>query len=221
MKWLRQPEAAVLTRPLFQLFAHSVFRVWCPLSVEGVENLPSQPFILCSNHNSHMDSAALIEASGLAFHCFAMLAARDYFFRSVRVLHSFGAMVELIPVDRSPGPKDFEKTIALCRRFMEDPSHRLILFPEGTRSRTGEIGAFKGGAALFAYKLALPVVPAYIHGTRAALPVGSFFPRPHHVRITFGQPIHPPESTGAKERECFQSCLRASILSMEARTNAG
>ncbi|MBT5715170.1 1-acyl-sn-glycerol-3-phosphate acyltransferase, partial [Candidatus Poribacteria bacterium] len=65
----------------------------------------------------------------------------------------------------------------------------LLIFPEGTRSRTGEIAEFKPGLGLLALELDVPVVPTYIHGTYAALPVGRVVPRAAPVHVTFGEPI--------------------------------
>ena len=63
----------------FELFCRALFNLWCPAKVEGRENLPSAPFIFCSNHCSHMDSAALMYAGGEDFDQYGMVAAKDYF----------------------------------------------------------------------------------------------------------------------------------------------
>ena len=64
----------------FRIFGFLLFNLWCPLRTHGRNNLPDAPYILCSNHSSHMDSAALMYAGGLGFNQFGMVAAQDYFF---------------------------------------------------------------------------------------------------------------------------------------------
>ena len=65
----------------------------------------------------------------------------------------------------------------------------VLIFPEGTRSRTGELQDFKAGLGLMAWELKAPIVPAYICGAYRALPAGRFLPRPHRLKVTFGSPI--------------------------------
>jgi 1-acyl-sn-glycerol-3-phosphate acyltransferase len=211
---LRGPLFASVTRPAFELFARTVFRVWCPLRVEGRENLPTPPFIICSNHSSHMDSVVLIAATGFPFDRFAMLAASDYFFRNAIIFAWFASMVRIIPLDRAPSPEGFHRTLALCRAFIDDRRHGLIFFPEGTRTRAGVMGPFRRGAALFAAELGLPVVPAHIEGTGDALPVGCFLPRPRPVHVRFSTPLYPPGADAPEQRDSFLKEMRERIIAL-------
>lgn len=72
---------------------------------------------------------------------------------------------------------------------MKQTGGSLILYPEGTRSEDGKLQAFKGGAALFAMELGVPVVPAFIEGTHHILPRGCYVPRSGRVRVRFGEPV--------------------------------
>jgi 1-acyl-sn-glycerol-3-phosphate acyltransferase/long-chain acyl-CoA synthetase len=222
---MKQPEGfwtpvfSPVTRPLFELFARSVFRLWCPLRIEGREHLPPLPFIICGNHNSHMDSVALLAASGYRFDRFAMLAATDYFYRNALVFRWFAGMVRLLPLPRSASPAALRRTVSLCRGFIEDGSHGLILFPEGTRSRTGVMGPFRRGASFLAARLGVPVVPAHIEGTGGALPVGGFLPRPRQVCVRFAPPVFPGDARSPSGRDRLLSEMRDRICSLEARAN--
>jgi 1-acyl-sn-glycerol-3-phosphate acyltransferase len=196
-----QPFYLRLTRPVFEAFARLVFRFYCPLTVEGRENLPPMPFLFCSNHSSHMDSIVLMTASRRGFSRFGLLAASDYFFRSPAVYRGFSCLVNLIPISRNPTPSSLNGTIEECRRFLNGGTRSLILFPEGTRSMDGEIAPFKRGAGMLAVHLGLPLVPAYIEGTRHAMPKGRFLPVPGPVTIRIGSPIHPDAvASGANGR---------------------
>jgi len=174
---------------MFQAFCRMFFLRYCPLKVAGREHLPVSPFILCSNHTSHIDSAVLMTASGLPFSTFAMLGARDYFFDSWRVRLIVSRFMNVVPIDRQAQHNSLRRSLAMCEKFLQRPQGNLILYPEGTRSGSGEIRTFKKGAGLFAVELGVPVVPAHIGGARTILPKGKFLPRPGTVTVRFGEPI--------------------------------
>jgi 1-acyl-sn-glycerol-3-phosphate acyltransferase len=72
----------------------------------------------------------------------------------------------------------------------------VTLFPEGTRSRDGEIGPLKPGIAVLAGRVGVPVVPAAIAGLHESWPRSRILPVPHPVRIHYGAPILPAELDG-------------------------
>jgi 1-acyl-sn-glycerol-3-phosphate acyltransferase len=92
---------------------------------------------------------------------------------------------------------------ATDRRLLESPGNLLLLFPEGTRSTTGELGEFKPGIGVMLAGT-IPVVPRYIGGAFLALPKGSRFPRPRCIELRaslhpaddkrFGPPARSPSS---------------------------
>jgi 1-acyl-sn-glycerol-3-phosphate acyltransferase/long-chain acyl-CoA synthetase len=174
---------------MFESFCRKFFASYCPLTVEGRHHLPDKPFLLCSNHSSHIDSAALMTASGRGFSSFALLGASDYFFHSRRVRWSVAPLMNVIPIERRPGPKSLTACLTICRRFLEQTGGALILYPEGTRSRDGEMQAFKTGAGLFAIELGVPLVPAHIEGTHRILPKGQSVPRSGPLTVRFGKAI--------------------------------
>jgi 1-acyl-sn-glycerol-3-phosphate acyltransferase len=181
--------APITGSAMFQAFCRIFFLCYCRLTVEGRDHLPLPPFIICSNHVSHIDSAVLMTASGLSFSTFALLGARDYFFDSCRVKFAVSRFMNVIPIDRRAKHNSLKRSLATCEEFLRRPQGNLILYPEGTRSCTGEIQTFKKGAGLFAVELGVPVVPAYIAGARKILAKGRFMPRPGNVTVRFGEPI--------------------------------
>jgi 1-acyl-sn-glycerol-3-phosphate acyltransferase len=178
-----------LSRRGFEWFARAAFRWYCHLQVTGRETLPPMPFILCSNHASHMDAIVLMAATGQPFTRFGLLAASDYFFTNPIVHRGFSSLVQLIPIERRGGGSGLARTIALCRDFLQPGGRGLVMFPEGTRSVSGEIGRFKRGVALMATELAVPIVPAYIHGSASLMPKGRLFPVPGRLTVHLGAPI--------------------------------
>ena len=63
----------------------------------------------------------------------------------------------------------------------------LSIFPEGSRSPSGEVGRFRKGVAILARELNVKLVPVYIQGAYAAWPAGASFPRPYPLRVVFGR----------------------------------
>lgn len=198
---------------MFEGFCRLFFTCYCGLTVEGRHHLPREPFLLCSNHASHMDSAALMTASGRNFRSFALLGASDYFFRSPRLRWSVAPLMNVIPIDRRPGAKSLAACLATCHRFLETGGC-LILYPEGTRSPDGEMRAFKTGAGLFASALGVPVVPAYIEGTHQVLPKGRSVPRPGALTVRFGEALPVTKLYGSAES---QRDRRRSLVEQLAR----
>jgi 1-acyl-sn-glycerol-3-phosphate acyltransferase len=181
--------APALGSAMFQAFCRGFFSCYCGLTVEGREHLPASPFIICSNHTSHIDSAVLMTASRRPFSSFALLGASDYFFDSRRVKFIVSRFMNVIPIDRHAQPKSLQRSLAMCDDFLQRTRGNLILYPEGTRSSSGEMQAFKKGAGLFAVALGVPVVPAYIEGAPRILAKGQNVPRLGAVTVRFGEPV--------------------------------
>lgn len=183
-----------LLRRGFEVFCRSAYRYYCRLEACGRQHLPAAPYILCSNHSSHIDSTALMCASGMRFDRFAMVAADDYFFQNPR-MRLMPLLFKLIAAERQGGQVGRGQILRLllaCRNYQYGTPHNLIVYPEGTRSQTGEIGEFKKGVALLSIELRLPIVPAYIAGATRVMPKGSRLPRPRPVHVYFGAPLEPP-----------------------------
>ncbi len=220
MKVLRKPEeafrASAAGSAMFEAFCRTFFALYCPLRVEGRQHLPDGPFLLCSNHTSHADSAALMTASGRRFCSFALIGASDYFFQSRRVRWLVSRWMNVIPIDRRPGPKSLVACITYGREFLKRNRGALILYPEGTRSPDGEIRTFKPGAGLFAAELGVPIVPAYVEGTHRILPKGKSMPRAGPVTVRFGEALAAPTGSwhgqsSREQRRCFVEKLALSI----------
>ena len=69
----------------------------------------------------------------------------------------------------------------------------MLVFPEGTRSKNGQIAPFKKGAFHLAIEADVPVIPMHIHGTRKALPSGSIWVQANPIHVRFGDPIYPAQ----------------------------
>lgn len=177
-----------ILRYLYFLFCKFFFKLYCPIKVYGRENLPEHSFILCSNHNSHIDTPVLMLATGIPFNQFSMVAAKDYFFDN-RWRKMIGVIMNLIPLDRKASRSSLINYVSTCQHFVEQGCRHLIIYPEGTRSMTGELQPFKRGPAFIAQKLGIPLVPVYVDGTYKLMSKGHFFPKIGRITVRFGKPI--------------------------------
>lgn len=140
--------------------------------------------IFIANHSSQLD----INASASAIPRPIVYLAKDSI-RRVPILGLLNERVGTVFVDRSNS-----MTARASVKRLHDTLNKgisVIVYPEGTRSLTGELGRFKKGAFYLAAEAGIPIIPLHIHGTRKALPKNSlrFLKNPIHVR--FGDPIFP------------------------------
>jgi 1-acyl-sn-glycerol-3-phosphate acyltransferase len=172
---------------IYQRFCKQLLSSYCSLQVNGLEHLPVSPYILCSNHCSHLDSPVLMLGTARPFHNFGMLAAKDYFFDQKR-RRFLSLFMHLIPMERNLTRTIFTQNLAACKHFSEQ-NKIIILYPEGTRSKNGELHPLKKGAVSLSYHLNLPIVPAHIKGTFEAMPKGKRLIKPTKISLLFGAPL--------------------------------
>ena len=176
----------------FEFFARFILRYYAPLSVKGRENLPDGPFILISNHHSHIDTTVLLVGTGKNFSDFGIMAAHDYFFEKKNIARY---LLNLLPIERNSKAKnDFSKMIKFLHvweKFNRNNKKSIIMFPEGTRTPSGAIKPFKPGVGELAYTLNLPVVPCYIKGSETVLKKGKRFLYPGCISLKIGKAHYP------------------------------
>lgn len=162
-----------------------LFMSGVPLRVSGRERLASLSnggAVIVANHESLADILVLLASLPIQVR---FLAKRRIF--SVPVLGWSIKAAGFIPVDRGDqrrGAATFEAAMA---RLEERRS--VIVFPEETRTRTGELLPFKKGAALLALRSGLPILPIGIAGTRRVLPRDTLLPTAGPAAVVIGEPI--------------------------------
>lgn len=157
------------------------------LTIHGQQHLPSAPpCVLVANHASHLDTLVLAAALPpyLRRHL-CPLAAADVFFRTRLRTWLTSGLVGALPFSRRGG---LHQLLDLRRRLERDRSV-YILYPEGTRSRSGRMAAFRHGLGVLMAGSRVPVLPCYLQGTFAALPPGRLLPRPRKLSLHIGRPL--------------------------------
>jgi 1-acyl-sn-glycerol-3-phosphate acyltransferase len=211
----REPDLTVYgLRSLAALTIRGWLRLYHRLEISGAGNLPKEgSFVMVANHGSHLDTLCLLAALPLRkLHRAFPAAAKDYFFVSVPRLAMAAVIVNALPFARQT---HIRQSLDLARRLLTNPGNILILFPEGTRTVTGQIGDFKPGIGLLVAGTDIPVVPCRLTGAFEAWPKGKSIPRPHRVRLTVGVPrTYAALPPGKESSAHISEDLRKAILEL-------
>lgn len=184
----REPDMLVYgIRAMAALAIRAWLCLYHRMEVTGREHLPAEgSFVMIANHASHLDTLAMLAVLPLnKLHRAFPAAAADYFFTSVPRIAIAVMVVNALPFDRQVHS---HQTLIVCKELLANPGNALILFPEGTRSTTGEIGPFKRGIGLLLAGTNVPVLPCHIAGAFESWPKGRVLPRPGRLRLTIGAP---------------------------------
>ena len=185
------------------------------LEVRGREFIPrTGPFLLASNHLSYLDPPVLGVASPRVLHFMASASLFNHpgFGWLIRHLNAF-------PLRRD---EQDPASIRLALQHLRQ-GRVLVVFPEGGRSRTGQLGKARPGIGLLAAHAKVPVVPVCLSGTDQALPRNARFIRPHKVSVHFGKPLfftEHPSSKGDRRAsyQAFADQVMASLAEIKALT---
>jgi long-chain acyl-CoA synthetase len=159
----------------------------CRLHVEGREHLPdSGPFVLAPNHTSYLDPLVIMAALPGRLRQATYWAGDDGVMFSTAPRRAFSRLFNVFPIN----PLQARTALAFGRAILEEGGI-LTWFPEGRRSKDGTLLRFEPGIGQLAELQPAPLVPVWIEGTFEAWPTDRTWPRPHPIRVRFGQPIDP------------------------------
>jgi 1-acyl-sn-glycerol-3-phosphate acyltransferase len=184
--------------PLYRIgytLCNLVGKVAFDFKVYGRENLIEDgAAILASNHQSYLDPP-----------CIGMACRNDIYYLARNTLYQrplIGPLLKrlnTVPVDRDRGDVSSIKTIIRLLRS----GHRVIIFPEGTRSLDGQLQPARAGLGMIIAKTLAPVVPVRVFGSFEALPrVGGLKLRP--VSVVVGKPMRFSEDALKGDRDVYQ-----------------
>jgi len=182
-----------------------------PVIAEGLENIPrDRPVMYASNHSSMFDIWALLATlpGSVRF-----VAKRELF--RIPLLGRAMLAVGHVPIDRAARKKAFEAYDEAARTIQRGTSS-IGVFPEGTRSRTGELLPFKNAPFGLAIAAHVPIVPVYVHHTFEILPKGAWRLRPRPIQLLVAPPI---STTGLcpEDRERLRDEVRAAMVALQSK----
>ncbi len=180
-----------------------LFRV--KVSVRGTENLDfSSNYVYLANHSSYLDIIAIGATlpDDVRFIFKEELGKIPFFGWSLK----YGPYILIDRADARNAMASIEKAASQIREGTS-----VIIFPEGTRSADGQIGAFKRGGFMLATKSGVPLVPVAIVGAHELLPRDTLKVKPGRIEVIVGRPIVPKGSLNRAEEGALQAEVRAGI----------
>jgi len=199
--WARTP-SFVQIRSVMQKILNLYLKGKVSIKVENKEALQGLPYpaIFVANHTSNLDTIVLLNSlPDDVKHKVCTAAAADYFFGMTSGTRTPGNWLKseiraiLAPTLLNAFPFSREGSI---RRSMSqlgtliDDGWSIIVYPEGSRSQTGEMAPFKPGIGMVAAEMQVPIVPIKITGLHKILPKGSSTIKPGRAELRFGNPIY-------------------------------
>ncbi|MBI5284372.1 MAG: 1-acyl-sn-glycerol-3-phosphate acyltransferase [Chloroflexi bacterium] len=159
-----------------------------PFTVEGTEQLRDfrGGAIVIANHSSHFDSPVALRTlpSRISNRILVAAAADKFYGARKKRTWWYSLFINTFPVHRGGGTKQLEYPVSLLKRGWS-----ILIYPEGGRSKSGQVQKFKHGVAIMAMAAKAPVIPIYIEGLRNVMPKGQREPQPAAVRARIGPPV--------------------------------
>jgi 1-acyl-sn-glycerol-3-phosphate acyltransferase len=172
-------------------FAHGCARAWSWLilattgvevTVQGLDRIvPGKTYVFVANHQSIYDIPCLFWSIPFQLRIIAKESLGSFPMLGPHLKRTGHMLVDRSKPDRSG-------IFGWASRLTSN-GLSLIVFPEGTRSRTGMMGKFKGGSIMLAMQAGLPIVPISVIGSRHVMKKGELTTRPGHVTVIVHEPI--------------------------------
>ena len=211
---------AAITRPIDRSarIYHALMKQWSTIllfllrikvRISGIEHLQQgKPYIFIANHASHLDIIAI----GKALPEGALFVYKE----ELTKVPIWGWSLKRSPfiMVRRSDPRDAMRSIELAASEIRERGESVVIFPEGTRSVDGQLGAFKRGGFLLATKTGVPLVPLAIRGSNALFPRNSKQVRAGEIQVMIGKPAAGKKDLNRSEERALQGELREQLRIM-------
>lgn len=177
------------------------------IEVSGLDNIPDEACLYVGNHNSYFDILVTetVIPSGTGF------VSKDSL-QKIPGLSSWMNLIHCLFLNRTD-VREGLKMILTGADYLKE-GYSMFIFPEGTRSRDGHIGEFKGGSLKMAQKAGAPIVPVAISGSSKIFEKNEGLRvTPGHVKVSFGTPFKFSDLT-KEQKKTISDHTRAAIQVM-------
>jgi 1-acyl-sn-glycerol-3-phosphate acyltransferase len=188
------------------------------LRIEGTENIVrDRAAVYVVNHTSNVEPPILFEALHELFPRLRVLYKAEL--RKLPILVRAWDLAGFVPLERGNREQSLPAIDRAALALRDGNS--FLIFPEGTRSRTGALLPFKKGGFIMAIQAQAPIVPVAISGAHAAMHKGSLVIQPVTVQVRFGEPVETAGMT-ITDRDTLSAVVRGKVerLLAEARLRA-
>jgi 1-acyl-sn-glycerol-3-phosphate acyltransferase len=195
--------------------AHAIARRWAQkglamngssIQVSGIENVPQNGGLLfVANHQSNFDIPILV---GHVPRDKGFIAKLELL--KVPAFSRWMKYIGCIFIDRTDARQSLDSINEAAERIKA--GHSLVIFPEGTRSADGTVGAFKAGSLRLAMKSGVLIVPVTISGSNDMMPKGSSIIKSASVKVLISPPLMPQDFEGMDSRQIAEK-VRSIIVS--------
>ena len=187
---LKEAEEFLMEKYVHKAMKNVLKKAGMEVDIEGIENVPKEgPFILISNHQGNFDPIVLIYS--IPNRRFGFIAKKEI--KKIGILKIWMEIIGCTFIDRK-SPKDAIKTLMEAEKVILSGTP-MAFFPEGTRSKSSEVGTFKTGVFKVVEKVKTKVIPVSIDGTYNAMEANGGKIKPCHVTVTFGEVIDTKDYT--------------------------
>ena len=201
--WNRSLPARALRRASLPTWILPLGRVFATLKIEGLEHVRSAkgPVIFAANHQSHLDTPAILDAlppdrryrvaPAMAKEFFKAHFYPEQYGTRAYITNSLNYYLASMFFNAFPLPQREAGTRQTLRYIGElvAEGFSILIYPEGRRTAAGEISKFQPGAAMIAARLEIPVIPVRLEGLDRILHQKWKFPARGTARVAFGPPM--------------------------------
>jgi long-chain acyl-CoA synthetase len=205
------------------LAQHALYDRLLRTKYEGQTNIPYHTnFIVAANHSSHLDMGLVKMVLGVAGEDLVALAAADYFFDTKYKRAYMENFTNLVPMERTGS---LRQSLRHARSYL-DRGYNALIFPEGTRSMSGQMADFKPVIGYLALASRVGILPVYLRGTYEAFPKGSTILKSRDVGARVGRLLTIEEledlTRGLARAEAYRliaARVRHEIVNLRDRTS--
>ncbi|NLC65575.1 MAG: 1-acyl-sn-glycerol-3-phosphate acyltransferase [Clostridium sp.] len=174
------------------------------LDITGTENIPDEPVVFMGNHQSYVDIYMLLKAIDRRV---ILIAKKEI--NKIPVISKLASYLQVLFLDRDNPRKDLI-VIRKAINILKDKNYDVLVYPEGTRSKSKKMGKFLGGSFRIAQKTKAPIVPVVIDNAYKVLEKDKRIKENVNVHLKILEPIY-IEKLSQEEQKNISSILKGKI----------